>query len=370
MVGTLRPGARGRLARMNSMAFAVQAVVVSLLAFASARAQTTVVIPCAADNTLYQDATGSLSNGAGGSLFVGITGQPAVRRALLRFDVAALVPPGALVLQAELALNVTQSSFAGTLDFAGHRVLASWGEGASIAAGGGGGGTLAATGDATWLHRFHPSSLWTAPGGDFAAQPSFLLTTLQTGAASSRGSQAMVADVQGWIDQPATNHGWVLKTDETLGVSRRLDSRESANTAGRPRLLVTYLLPMQSTTWGTGCTVSATPYALAVQGMPMTGNTLTLTQRSGPAGSAAGWFFALALVPNGIPLLAGCSLYLPLGGNVVTGAISTLSPTGSASLSLPLPAAAAGVFLTSQCAALDATPEGFTLSNAIALLVM
>lgn len=352
------------------MAISVRLGAMSVLTCALATAQTTVALPCVADNTLYQDANGSLSNGSGVSLFVGITGQPAARRALIRFDVAAVLPPGAKVLQAELVLNVTQSSFAGTLDFAGHRVLASWGEGASIAAGGGGGGAPAASGDATWLHRFHPGTLWTAQGGDFAAQPSFLLATPQTGTASTRGNVTMIADVQGWLDQPTTNHGWLLKTDETLGISRRLDSRESANTTSRPRLIVTYLLPMQSTTWGTGCTVSTSPFALAVQGMPMTASTLTLTLSNGPAGRAAGWFFALDLVPNGIPLLPGCSLYLPLGGNVVTGAVTTLSAAGSASTALPLPAAAAGVFLSVQCAALDTTPESFTLSNAIALLVM
>lgn len=180
----------------------------------------------------------------------------------------------------------------------------------------------------------------------------------------------MLADVQSWLDQPGSNHGWLLRTDETLGVSRRLESRESANVAGRPRLVVTYLLPMQSTNWGTGCTVAGAPHALAVVGMPMTGNSLGLRQSNGPAGNASACFFALALEPNGLPLLPGCSLYLPLAGNVATGPFLVLDAAGSATLAVPLPPAAAGLFVAAQAAAIASTPEGFSLSNAVAFLVM
>ena len=50
----------------------------------------------------------------------------------------------------------------------------------------------------------------------------------------------MVADVQGWLDNPATNSGWVLVGDETQQNSRRFDTRENPVPEFRPQLLIEY----------------------------------------------------------------------------------------------------------------------------------
>ena len=96
-------------------------------------------IPADQDTTLIEDADGALSNGAGPAVFAGRTNQSmfSIRRALLRFDVAAALPENALIDRVFLTLyqgsnNVTPS------DVSLHLVLADWGEGASFSGGGGG----------------------------------------------------------------------------------------------------------------------------------------------------------------------------------------------------------------------------------------
>jgi len=121
-----------------------------------------------------------------------------------------------------------------------HRVLAAWGEGASNG-GDAGIGAPAQAGDATWSHRFWPNALWASRGGDFSAAASAALLigfgpALYTWASTPQ----LVADVQAWLGQPASNHGWMLIGDD-LGLmnAKRFGSRENSSDAGRPTLVVT-----------------------------------------------------------------------------------------------------------------------------------
>ena len=68
----------------------------------------TVTLAPAADNTLYESATGALSNGAGQYLFAGTTQEGDIRRALLAYDLSAL-PAGATVISATLSLNLSRT---------------------------------------------------------------------------------------------------------------------------------------------------------------------------------------------------------------------------------------------------------------------
>jgi hypothetical protein len=95
------------------------------------------------DTTLYEDASGAVSNGAGEILLVGrigSTGQPTaclLRRALIFFDLAGsdLIPAGATIDSVELRLSLLRESVQDpsarivTL----HRLEADWGEGSSNA---------------------------------------------------------------------------------------------------------------------------------------------------------------------------------------------------------------------------------------------
>lgn len=192
------------------------------------------------DNTLYEDAKGALSNGVGEYLFSGLTNQPNKRRAVLAFDVEAEVPAGAVILSAQLVLEMSQT-ISGATPMALQRVLADWGEGTSDAPDAEGGGDASTLGDATWIHTFWATTAWTNPGGDFAATASATQSVAGDGSYTWGSTAAMVADVQGWLDTPAQNFGWVLVGDEaTAGSAKRFASRENDSTAARPRLEVVY----------------------------------------------------------------------------------------------------------------------------------
>jgi hypothetical protein len=51
----------------------------------------------------------------------------------------------------------------------------------------------------------------------------------------------MVSDVQGWLNSPGDNFGWVLRGNEAAAsTSKRFDTREHADTTVRPILTITY----------------------------------------------------------------------------------------------------------------------------------
>ena len=210
---------------------------VATLCVATVRADT-VVIPVDRDNTLFQSASGSLSNGSGPAMFAGSNSSANIRRALVHVDVASQVPANATILSVELRLHVSNApdSIPRTIDVC--RVLADWGEGASSSTGGG--GAPAQPGDATWLHRFFPDQLWANAGGDFdpaahasavVGEPDFYVWS----------SPALVADVQAWLTDPVANFGWLLRGEEgTPSTARRFDTHENEDEAVRPALVVEY----------------------------------------------------------------------------------------------------------------------------------
>jgi hypothetical protein len=195
------------------------------------RASEATLVP-SRDNTLFEDPTGALSDGAGPTLFAGNNGQDLARRALLLFDVAGALPAGALIINVSNVSNTTARTFSL------HRVVADWGEGTSSTSGGS--GAPATAGDATWLHTRWPDQLWDTPGGDFAATPSAALV-ISGVALYACAAPAMASDVQAWLDDPAGNHGWLMMGDEvTLNTAKRLDSRENPTASQRPMLIVYY----------------------------------------------------------------------------------------------------------------------------------
>jgi hypothetical protein len=210
-----------------------------LLASGSASADTVTIGP-ARDNTLYQELTGTISNGAGAYFFAGQAA--AIRRGLVAFDIAHAVPSGATIEAVTLTLHCSRRP-AGEPDVAitVHRVLADWGEGGSDAGAPGGGGAPAAAGDATWIHTFFDTAFWTNPGGDFVATASASQMVGDTGDYVWASTPELVADVQGWLDNPATSFGWMLRGAEGAGTnSRRFDAQENSVAAFRPRLQIDY----------------------------------------------------------------------------------------------------------------------------------
>ena len=116
-------------------------VVLFCLATSLLSAQTTVTISASADNTMYQNPTGN-SNAIGQNIFSGNNGQVpsgSPRRGLIKFDIAAALPAGALITNVVLRLNCNVSR-AIPDNVSLHKVLADWGEGTSNAGGGSGDG--------------------------------------------------------------------------------------------------------------------------------------------------------------------------------------------------------------------------------------
>lgn len=214
--------------------FVLAAAVVGLVA-GSASADI-LTLNSVSDNTMWQNATGGISNGAGETMFVGTNDLGIIRRALVRFDTSA-IPAGSVVTAVQVKLYMSRTT-APTNSVTLHRALGMWGEGTSNAQGGEGGGSVATTNDATWTHRLHPLFPWSTSGGDFIASPS---ATLSVGgiATYTWSSTQLVADVQGWIDAPATNFGWILKGDETQPhTAKRFNARESGSAV--PQLIITF----------------------------------------------------------------------------------------------------------------------------------
>jgi hypothetical protein len=202
------------------------------------------------DNTLFEHPAGGLGNGAGAYVFVGKTGQGAIRRGLLAFDIAGSVPAGATITRARLTLHLSKTT-AGPVEISLHRALADWGEGSSDAAAQEGKGAPAAPGDATWLHTSFDAALWATPGGDFAPEPSAAAAVDQPGAYTWESPQ-LAADAQGWLDEPGSNFGWLLLGGESAnGTAKRFDSREQADQNNWPTLSLTYdATAVEGTSWG------------------------------------------------------------------------------------------------------------------------
>lgn len=207
----------------------------------------TVDLGASQDNTLYEDPDGLLSNGSGPVLFAGISGLELIQRGLLQFDVASEIPAGATITSANLTLYLSKTLDEQSGDIIQlHRVEAAWGEGASMAGGGGPGsgggmGAPAEPGDATWTHRINPTDTWTTPGGDFSATPSSSQSVFGLGFYSWGSTPQLVSDVQGWLNDPNSNFGWLLQGNEAENdTAKRFDSREYPDPSRRPVLTIEY----------------------------------------------------------------------------------------------------------------------------------
>ena len=351
------------------------------LALASAARADVITIPAARDNTLFNDLTGSTSNGSGPSMIVGRAGGMStapIRRALIAFDVAAYVPAGATITAAQLVLS-NPGGNVGPRNVELHRVNASWGEGASNA--GSGQGAPAQTGDATWLHRFYPTVFWTALGGDFNATSSTTLVVDQLGTQTWPSTALAVADVQAWLDAPATNFGWLIKLDtETTPMTTKLfDSREAVEVSVRPALVITFTPAQPQFTYCVAQTnsVGCAP-AIAASGSPSasagSGFGVDLT---GAVNHKSGLLVYSTLGASATPLYGGVlclaqparrTYVQPSGGNSgpddCSGSFATdfnaLIATGAD------PALAAGAIVWCQYLSRDpGDPDHFNTSNAL-----
>jgi hypothetical protein len=186
------------------------------------------------DTTLYS-AT-DLANGAGAFLFAGTSGERRILRSPLAFDLGQ-IPAGATINSATLTLTINTPLARNSNTVRLHRLSADWGEGTSVAPSGGGGGAAATAGSATWNARFFGTSAWSTPGGDFSATASASQPVSGSSGTAVFSGTALVADIQGWVNNAAPNFGWILVAQDESGPAVRFASREGA---GAPVLVVDF----------------------------------------------------------------------------------------------------------------------------------
>ncbi|MHC5066458.1 MAG: DNRLRE domain-containing protein, partial [Planctomycetota bacterium] len=278
-------------------------------------AQESLTVGAVKDNTLFNQVDGLISNGSGRYFFVGRTGfnnTAQTRRGVIDFDLSG-IPAGAKVLSAELRLQMTRTS-SGPVPISLHRITQEWGEGDSTATGNEGGGAPSEPGDATWLHTFFPDQFWNSPGGDFVASPSASIDVGGLGAYTWGSTAGMVSDVQAWVDDPSSAHGWLLMGVESQAfTSKRFASRQNFG-GSRPQLTVTYLPAASSSEIGMGCgPTTGVPLGLRARGLPSIGNQgFGLDLGGGPANGTALLFFAFFPAQTPLQLSADCFFYLDL----------------------------------------------------------
>ena len=217
---------------------------------AKAGAISVTLVP-AADTTLIEVAP---TNNNGGQAWVlsGRTQNGPRNRGLFRFDLSH-IPTNAVIHYAALTLEVTRVPDEPPVNstFGLHRMLRRWGEGDKTATGANppGRGLPATPGEATWLCAFHPTNEWSAPGSAEGADFSSVESSFQfiAGLDTYRfdSTPELVADVQGWVNRPELNYGWLLlcNNEDAIFTARRFGSREDPNSP--PQLVIEYTVPLR-----------------------------------------------------------------------------------------------------------------------------
>jgi hypothetical protein len=167
-----------------------------------------------ADTTLFE--TFPTNNLGAADLTSGSTAAVARSRALLKFELQAVVPSDASINSVALTLTATRQAPGGAAsNFRLFRLLRPWAEGNKT----GTHGAPATAGESTWNDRaaLTEGGQWSAPGAaspvDFLSAASSEATTDQAGHLQFASSSNVVSDVQFWQTHPTNNYGWILISD-------------------------------------------------------------------------------------------------------------------------------------------------------------
>ncbi|MBI1950151.1 MAG: multicopper oxidase domain-containing protein [Acidobacteria bacterium] len=262
-------------------------LIAGLLMAVPAGADTVTLLPTK-DNTLYepiaQDGFQDRSDGAGPTMFAGKVKdadadpgpgtRPAVRRAVLAFNIAANIPASATINSVQLTLYVDKVKLTTGFNVSLHRLLSDWGEGTSNTGNSQQGrGEPPTPGDATWHHTFYPDQFWSIPGGDYSLTASATRTVGNTGFYTWGSTSGLVADVQFWLNNPSQTFGWiVVGTETTTETTKRFGTRENTGQTGgvswKPALVINYTPQMISGACcqGATCSVQTPAACLALPG--------------------------------------------------------------------------------------------------------
>lgn len=265
---------------------------------------TTVSISATMDTSILENNPG---NNMGGHPFVeagrtDITAGFAARRGLFWFDIAANIPPGSMVTDASITVNVGAVSpgfMPSLFDF--FPVDLPWIEGGGI----GDNGVPAIAGEATWISAQEGALSWMSPGGDFAPSPSASALIMGMGPVVFFGDPmfGLRAQIQDLVDGVNPNNfGFLLKSaDEIPGVAAQFISREGSPAA---TLSVTFLPPPT-------LTLNITQSSISENGG--TANATISTDRAdGDTGAVTVSFSA---AQNGDEVMLPTTVTIPMGQN-------------------------------------------------------
>jgi hypothetical protein len=212
------------------------------------------------DDTFINGRNPDNNSGASQSIFVGVDGQGGTMRGLVRFAMPAALQ-GTTVTEVQLTTTLRSLGQAGAgpdVMLGLQAVTEAWIQG------NGAGNTAmlytvgetcsAAVMGATWNSPDCTGGAgppWMVPGATVTSTVSGQADT--TGlpvespvvwASSDAGNASMIADVQGWIDNPSSNDGWrITSSDEnTFAAAKRFYSSDAAGNPA-PTLTVAYMLP-------------------------------------------------------------------------------------------------------------------------------
>lgn len=147
---------------------------------------------------------------------------------LIRWDISGHVPPGAVVTDVQLTFYVDPDDPGPSIPI--YELRRPWVEGDGITGG-------------TW-NRFDGVNNWQIAGAEGTldrGQTSIGTMPGTAGYQTATLTTAGVAVVQGWVDDPTSNNGFILRGGSSDGVDYA--SRNNSSAVLRPRLQVSYTLP-------------------------------------------------------------------------------------------------------------------------------
>jgi len=239
--------------------WATQLFFITLLSVGSNTVAEKVGLAAVSDNFISEEYPDNTCGG-GDSLKVGVDENGNELRSLLKFDVSS-IPAGAHITYVGLRLYLESKTGSGAGDLKLHPLTHDWSEGAKACSGNGIHATQ--SDESTWSDASYSSTSWPTPGGSFSPTESSARFSGAFAHASvfhywrQRNMEAtppLIEDVQRWIDQPASNYGWILKADvfkrNTLPSHSvwQYASSESQITSQMPRLLIEYEMSESSST--------------------------------------------------------------------------------------------------------------------------
>jgi hypothetical protein len=220
------------------------------------------VIGASKDNTIFENVPNNSGGGAAG-IFSGNNNTPSKRRGLIAFNIAASVPADSTITGVELSMYLANAPNTNNQTIGLHRLSLDWGENtadtSSPAVSGAGNGVAALAGDATWNQNFFGTSSWPTAGATGSSNATASGTAVVGGPIDSQqkwlSTAGLISDVQGWLNNPATNFGWaIVNANETSAATMKaFYSRQATLSNGGvsgsptidptwlPRLTVTYV---------------------------------------------------------------------------------------------------------------------------------